>query len=138
MEGSHRVIVSKPARPATGGMFRQAASAAVSETKHDTPQAQAGGSEGGQERSDSVSWEEGQPRSSRCDSVLKEFLSMWRANSYRLRVNKLELELGRALLPTLPQRWCTLSCTPEQIRWAFSDCFDLMTTGVAVISFITE
>ena len=121
MEGSHRVIVSKPARPATGGMFRQAASAAVSETKHDTPQAQAGGSEGGQERSDSVSWEEGQPRSSRCDSVLKEFLSM-----------------GRALLPTLPQRWCTLSCTPEQIRWAFSDCFDLMTTGVAVISFITE
>ena len=79
MEGSHRVIVSKPARPATGGMFRQAASAAVSETKHDTPQAQAGGSEGGQERSDSVSWEEGQPRSSRCDSVLKEFLSMGRA-----------------------------------------------------------
>ena len=74
MEGSHRVIVSKPARPLTGGMFRQAASAAVSETKHDTPQAQAGGSEGGQERSDSVSWEEGQPRSSRCDSVLKEFL----------------------------------------------------------------
>ena len=40
----------------------------------DSPQAQAGGSEGGQERSDSVSWEEGQPRSSRCDSVLKEFL----------------------------------------------------------------